>query len=102
MFENLEKEELIQIIENLKKENKDLKEQLHGKVEKEETEQEQKNIVSTAARFPGLFFVLEIKKSVMYKSRKQRSGLQQIDGISLNVPKLTERRYRLWISRKNQ
>lgn len=46
MFENLEKEELIQIIENLKKENKDLKEQLHGKVEKEETEQEQKNISS--------------------------------------------------------
>ena len=46
MFENLEKEELIQIIENLKKENKDLKEQLHGKVEKEETEQELKNISS--------------------------------------------------------
>lgn len=46
MFENLEKEELIQIIEKLKKENKDLKEQLHGKVEKEEKKQELKNISS--------------------------------------------------------
>lgn len=44
MLDELEKDELIQIIENLKKENKALKEQLYGKVEKEETEQEQKNI----------------------------------------------------------
>lgn len=46
LLEKLDKDELIQIIENLKKENKTLKEQLYGKVEKEETEQEPKNISS--------------------------------------------------------
>ena len=46
LLEKLDKDELIQIIKNLKKENKALKEQLYGKVEKEETEQEQKNISS--------------------------------------------------------
>ena len=49
LLQKLDKDELIQIIENLKKENKTLKEQLYGKVEKEEkeeTEQEPKNISS--------------------------------------------------------
>lgn len=46
LLQKLDKDELIQIIENLKKENKTLKEQLYGKVEKEETEQEPKNVSS--------------------------------------------------------
>jgi len=46
LLKELEKDELIQIIEKLKKENKTLKEQLYGKIKKEETEQKQKNISS--------------------------------------------------------
>jgi len=44
LLKELEKDELIQIIEKLKKENKTLKEQLYGKVEKEKTEQNQTNL----------------------------------------------------------
>ena len=46
MLENLEKDELIKIIEKLEKENKKLKEQLYRKVEQKEIEQAQENISS--------------------------------------------------------
>jgi hypothetical protein len=37
LLEDLDKKELIQIIENLKKENTNLKEKLYGKIEEEES-----------------------------------------------------------------
>lgn len=44
MLDSLEKNELIQIIENLKKENTSLREELYGMAGKEETGQKQENI----------------------------------------------------------
>lgn len=44
MLENLEKEELINIIQKLEKENKELKEKIYGKIERIEIPKEQKVI----------------------------------------------------------
>ncbi len=44
MLESLEKEELINIIQKLEKENKELKEKIYGKIEEKEILKEQKVI----------------------------------------------------------
>ena len=47
MLEDLDKKELIQIIQKLEKENNELKEKLYGKIEEKEVEKEEKVIVYT-------------------------------------------------------
>ena len=42
MLENLDKEQLIKLIEKLEKENKELKEKIYGKVEEKESTKENK------------------------------------------------------------
>lgn len=44
MLENLDKKELIQLIEKLEKENKELKEKIYGKPEEKESTKESKVI----------------------------------------------------------
>lgn len=44
MLEDLDKKELIQIIQKLEKENNELKEKLYGKIEEKEVEKEEKVI----------------------------------------------------------
>ena len=46
MLENLDKKELIQIIEKLKKENNELKEKIYGKIEEKEIDRKTKDISS--------------------------------------------------------
>lgn len=46
MLENLDKKELIQIIEKLKKENNELKEKIYGKIEEKGTDRKTKDISS--------------------------------------------------------
>ena len=67
MLENLEKSELIKIIERLKKENNDLKEKYYGKVEHEEVKNDLK--VTTSEEKVKIFMEVFKGRTDLYAKR---------------------------------
>lgn len=68
MLEDLDKKELIQIIQKLEKENNELKEKLYGKIEEKEVEKEEKVISN------------EEKVKIFMEVFKGRTDYMQKDG----------------------